>query len=130
MSNTPSPQTPLLRFYFLYLSIFTLVLLFLFFFFQKSLPLSAMFIVPVFYVITSISHIFLKKSLSGNGKGFLQLFLLGMTVKMMAYLIFLAVMMIGMKETSTLFVIVFFFCYVLYTTFEILMLRPLMKKNH
>ncbi|MCZ2442380.1 MAG: hypothetical protein LC101_01165 [Flavobacteriales bacterium] len=128
MTENTSPKYSAIRYYFLYLTVFTIGLLAIYYFFRNSMPMSAMYVIPVFYLVTAVSHLLLKQSLIGAGRSFLMNFLLGMTIKMFAYLVFLAVMMMGLKETSVMFIATFFICYVLFTGFELMMLRPLMKR--
>jgi hypothetical protein len=128
VSNT-SPAQATLKNYFLFLSIITVVLMVVYYFFKDQLPANADFIIPAFYIITSGSHFLLQRALTREPKKFYNYFLAAMAFKMLAYLLFLAVMFLGFQGISLTFVAVFFSCYLVYTTFELLMLRPLMKKN-
>lgn len=128
--SQPSSSTPAaLKNYFLYLSLITVVLMAVYYFFKNQLPANADFIIPAFYVITSGSHFLLQRALTREPKKFYNYFLAAMAFKMLAYLLFLAVMFLGFRGITMEFVAVFFSCYLVYTTFEILMLRPLMKKG-
>lgn len=129
MASNASPAQAALKYYFLYLSIITVVLMAVYYFLKDQLPANADFIIPAFYIITSGSHFLLQRALTREPKKFHNYFLAAMAFKMLAYLLFLAVMFLGFRGISMQFVAVFFSCYLVYTTFEILMLRPLMKKG-
>jgi hypothetical protein len=113
--------------YFIYISLLTIFLLGIYFAFKDLLPNNAMYIIPAFYIITTLSHFLLLRALTRDPKKFLNYFLGAMSFKMLSYLIFLAVMFLGYQGLSISFVMVFFGCYVVYTLFEILFLRPLMR---
>ncbi len=129
MAPNTSPSQTALKNYFLYLSFITVALMAVYYFLKDQLPANADFIIPAFYIITSGSHFLLQRALTREPKKFYNYFLAAMAFKMLAYLLFLAVMFLGFRGISMPFVAVFFSCYLVYTTFEILMLRPLMRKG-
>lgn len=129
MARSSSPAQSALKNYFFYLSFITVVLMVVYYFLKDKLPTNADFIIPAFYIITSVSHFLLQRALTREPKKFYNYFLAAMAFKMLAYLIFLAIMFLGFQGIRMEFVAIFFSCYLVYTIFEILMLRPLMKKG-
>lgn len=129
MATNSTPAQTALKNYFFYLSFITVVLMAVYYFLKDKLPANADFIIPAFYIITSVSHFLLQRALTREPKKFYNYFLAAMAFKMLAYLIFLAIMFLGFQGITMEFVAIFFSCYLVYTTFEILMLRPLMKKG-
>lgn len=112
--------------YLFYIALITLVLLGVQYFLQDSLPYNTFFVVPAFCIITVVTHLLLMKAAKAE-KGFNMYFLAAMGAKMLAYLIFLAVMHIALGGITLEFVWVFFTVYLVFTVFEMIYLYPIAK---
>ena len=118
-----------LKNYIIYLSILTIVLLAIYFTIKDQLPLQCAYVIPVYFLITLVTHFFLAKAFAKKPKNFSVHFMGGLAFKMMASLAYLTVTYAVFGSIEKDFVVVFMGVYLVYTLFEIIYLRPLSKSK-
>ena len=114
--------------YFLGLTGITGLLLLLFFSLPNVVPPHGFLVIAAFYFITGLSHFLLIRAVTANPNKFQTHFLGAMAFKMFAYLVFLALVHFLVQPINLPFVLTFFVCYLVYTTFELLYLQWMRKK--
>lgn len=114
--------------YTIYLCILTAVLLTVQYFFRDQLHYSTIYIVPVFFIITLLTHFILVKSKNQDPKKFQMYFFGAGAIKVLGYFAFIAIVYIATGTLTKSFAAVFMITYLIYTLFEMMLLRPLAKK--
>lgn len=115
--------------YVIYLSIVTIILLATFYILNSQITLSipSNYVIPAYFLITLLTHMFLKRAFSKDPKKFSVNFMGGLAIKMLASFAFLTIMFVGFKGIEVDFVAVFMTVYMVYTIFEIVYLKPMAK---
>lgn len=116
-----------LKNYVIYISILTLVLLAVFYFIKDKLSVQTAYIIPAYFLITLVTHFFLRTAFSKDPKKFSMNFMGGLAFKMLASFAFLTIMFMAFEGISPDFVAVFMGVYIVYTVFEIIYLKPMAK---
>lgn len=113
--------------YIIYLSILTILLLVIYFTIKDQVSLQCAYVIPVYFLITLVTHFFLAKAFAKKPKNFSVHFMGGLAFKMLASLAFLTITYLVYNEITKDFVAVFMGVYLVYTLFEIIYLKPLSK---
>jgi hypothetical protein len=118
-----------LKNYVIYISILTILLLVAYYVLnaQVKMSIQTAYVIPAYFLITLITHFFLKAAFSKDPKKFSMNFMAGLAFKMLASFAFLTIMFLVFKGIDPDFVVVFMGVYLVYTIFEIVYLRPLAK---
>lgn len=118
-----------LKNYVLYLSIITIILMVIFYFVKDKVGYESAYTIPVMFLITLVSHIFLMRAMGKDPRKFYINFISATAIKMLASLAFLTIMFLVVKGITIYFALVFMGVYLVYTLFEMLYLRPMSKKK-
>lgn len=114
--------------YTIYLCALTAILLTVQYFFKDQLHYTTIYIVPVFFIITLLTHLILVKSKSKDPRKFQMYFFGAGALKVLGYFAFIAVVYIAAGTLTRSFAAVFMIVYLIFTLFEMILLRPLAKK--
>jgi hypothetical protein len=79
------------------------------------LPFTVLYV----FVISSVGHFFVSKSLDGNPKGFINVFMAVMGLKLLFYFAYLIIYVFTHKSNAVPFLIWFMVYYVVFTAFDI-----------
>lgn len=113
--------------YVIYLSLLTAVLMVAYFLVKDRFSSSTAYIIPAFFLITLVTHVFMARAFSKNPQMFSMNFMAAMVIKMLASLGFLTAIYIAYDGITKDFVAAFMGIYLVYTVFEIVYLKPLAK---
>jgi hypothetical protein len=120
-----------LKNYVIYISILTIVLLAAYYIINSQLKtrfaLQTAYIIPAYFLITMLTHFFLRIAFSRDPKKFSINFIGGLAFKMLASFAFLTIMFMSFGGITKDFVAIFMAVYLIYTVFEITYLKPLAK---
>ena len=116
-----------LKNYVIYISILTIVLMVAYYFLRDQLSLQTAYVIPAYFLITMLTHFFLRTAFSKDPKKFSINFIGGLAFKMLASFAFLTIIYMAFKGITKDFVVVFMAVYIIYTVFEIVYLRPMAK---
>jgi len=115
--------------YVIYLSILTAILMGVYYFFRNQLSVQSAYVIPAYFLITLVTHMFLRQAFSKDPSRFSMNFMAAMAFKMLAAFAFLTVIFLVFKGITMDFVAVFMGVYLVYTVFELVYLRPAMRSN-
>jgi phosphatidylserine synthase len=115
--------------YFLGLSLLASALFVAYFLLQSLLPLETPLAIAAFYGITFISHLLLIRAMTHRPAAFQMNFMMAMGFKMLAYLIFIALIHFLVAPIQLPFVLVFFLCYLCFTAYEMVALQSFRKSG-
>lgn len=116
-----------LKNYIIYLSILTFILLVVYYFLRDQLSIQSTYVIPAYFIIMVITHLFLMRAFSKDPSKFMNSFLAGFAFKMLASFAFLTIIFLAYKGITKDFVAVFMGVYIIYTAFELIYLKPLAK---
>lgn len=80
------------------------------------------YLLVFFTAATIISYYFLQKKMSASPAGFITAFMANTTIRLMLYLAVIVIYALTNRPDSINFIISFFILYVIFTTFEIIVL--------
>lgn len=118
-----------LKNYVIFISILTIILLVTYYVINLKVKFSLQtaYIIPAYFLITMVTHFFLRIAFSKDPKKFSMNFIAGLAFKMLASFAFLTIMFLSFNGIGPDFVAVFMAVYIAYTVFEIVYLKPLAK---
>ncbi len=116
-----------LKNYVIYISIITLVMVIVYYFLKDKFAPQTAYIIPAYFLITMVTHLFLRIAFSKDPKKFSMNFIGALAFKMLASFVFLTVMYMVYEGISKDFVVVFMGVYLIYTVFELVYLKPMSK---
>jgi len=115
--------------YLIYLSILTALMMAVLYFVKDQLSPQSTYVIPAYFLITLVTHLFLRQAFSKDPSKFSMNFMAAMAFKMLAAFAFLTIIYLAFKGITMDFVAVFMGVYVVYTVFELVYLRPSMRNN-
>jgi hypothetical protein len=98
-----------------------------YFFLRERFTPQTAYIIPGYFTITMVTHLFLRIAFSRDPKKFSMNFIGALAFKMLASFAFLTIMFMAFEGISKDFVMVFMVVYIIYTVFEIVYLKPMAK---
>lgn len=119
-----------LKNYVVFLFIITAILAAVYYFLKDKLHYQTVSVIPVFMIITLVSHLLLMKAVSKDPKKFFMNFITAMAVKMFAFFFYLTAMYLIYGEITNSFAFVFFVVYLVYTLFEMIYIYPIAKQKN
>lgn len=93
---------------------------------ENMLPASLPLLFLLFIIVSSVVHYFLLRSAAYSGRRFVSYFMAATFLKLFLYLIIIILYAFLIKENVVSFILTFFILYLLYTTFEVVMI---LKQN-
>ncbi len=115
--------------YFIYVSLLTVALMAAYYFLKDHFPPSAVFIIPVFFVITVTSHLLLLRAMTREPGKFQMYFMAATALKVLGSFLFLTVMYLAGGGIDKGFVLAFMGTYIIYTFFEMIVLLPMTRRK-
>lgn len=116
-----------LKNYVIYISILTLLMVIAYFFLRDRFAPQTAYIIPAYFIITMVTHLFLRIAFSKDPRKFSMNFIGAMAFKMLAAFFFLTIIYMAFNGLTKDFVAVFMVVYLIYTVFEIVYLKPMSK---
>lgn len=87
------------------------------------------FLVCFVFTVTLFMHIILARAVNQKPAAFINRFMLGSSVKLFVYLIFMVVYALLKREQAVHFVLTFFLLYIIYTFYDITMSNRFFRKG-
>lgn len=84
-------------------------------------------LIVFFYVSTSLLHLMLSRSSSGNPQQFIRMFIASITIKFMVYLMIIILFLFINRKDAVPFIVSFLILYLIFTSFEVIKLYRQLK---
>ena len=97
-------------------------------FVTKNFPLRIISIVFV-WMVTCLSHLWVMKTVTDNLSAFNRIFMLQTTLKMMLYIVCIAVYLFFFRQHGIPFTVHFFVVYMIFTIFDVALILKFVRKS-